>query len=365
MAKNQYLPDEVSPPGETLLEVLEERGISQADLAERTGRPRKTINEIVKGKTSITPETALQLERVLGVPAHFWNSRESAYREFIARRDERFRLEAQLTWVDHFPVREMIRRGFIPDRRPSKLGLLEALLDFFGIASPDQWQAVWQGAAFRKSRRSNEYALSAWLRVGQMLGERAACSAYDAQEFRGVLGRIRNLTLLPPHRFQPLLDEVCGKCGVVIALVPELPASGASGATFWTSHHRPVLMLSLRYKTDDHLWFTFFHEVAHILLHGKRDVFIEGLDDDGQREEEANRFAAELLIPAERLRLFLSRNRRISMDGVSRFAAELGIAPGIVVGRLQHDGHLPQTHCNGLKRRLEWAASIRRQVPYP
>src|SRR4051812_8301938 len=130
MAENQYLPDEVSPPGETLLEVLEERGISQAELAERTGRPRKTINEIVKAKSAITPETALQLERVLGVPAHFWNSRESAYREFIARRDEHLRLEAQLYWVDRFPVREMIKRGFIPDRRPNKIALLEALLDF-------------------------------------------------------------------------------------------------------------------------------------------------------------------------------------------------------------------------------------------
>jgi addiction module HigA family antidote len=356
MAENRYLPDEVSPPGETLLDVLEERGISQADLAERTGRPRKTINEIIKGKTAVTPETALQLERVLGVPAHFWNSRESAYREFIARRDERLRLETQLAWVDRFPIREMIKRGFIPDRRPNKMALLEALLDFFAIASPDQWRPVWQGVAFRKSKRSNEYALSAWLRMGQVLGERASCTAYDAPTFRGALERIRKLTILPPHRFQPLLDEVCGQCGVVVALVPELPTSGASGATFWASHNRPILMLSLRYKTDDHLWFTFFHEAAHILLHGKRDIFIEGLDDGDQREEEANRFASELLIPAERLRHFLTRNRRISGDSISRFAAELEIAPGIVVGRLQHDDRLPRTHCNALKRRLEWAA---------
>jgi len=81
MAKNQYCPDEVSPPGETLLEVLEERGITQAELAERTGRPRKTINEIIKGKAAITPETALQLERVLGVAASFWNARETRFRD--------------------------------------------------------------------------------------------------------------------------------------------------------------------------------------------------------------------------------------------------------------------------------------------
>lgn len=96
MARNQYRPDEVSPPGETLLEVLEERGITQAELAERTGRPRKTSNEIVKGKTAITPETALQLELVLGVPASFWNARETQYREFLAMRDEAARFEGEL-----------------------------------------------------------------------------------------------------------------------------------------------------------------------------------------------------------------------------------------------------------------------------
>jgi len=116
-------------------------------------------------------------------------------------------------------------------------------------------------------------------------------------------------------------------------------------------------MLSLRYKTDDHLWFTFFHEAAHILLHGKRGLFIEGLDDEDQREEEANRFAAEFLIPPGPLMEFLDRHRRTSLEDVERFAAELGISPGIVVGRLQHDKHLPQTHGNALKRRLRWAVS--------
>ncbi len=92
----QYIPDFVSPPGETLLEVLETRGMSQAELAERTGRPKKTINEIIKGKTAITPETALQFEFVLGVPARFWNQREQNYREFLARQRENLK---QRDWV--------------------------------------------------------------------------------------------------------------------------------------------------------------------------------------------------------------------------------------------------------------------------
>ncbi len=360
MAKNQYNPSEVSLPGETLLEVLEERGLTQAELAERTGRPRKTINEIIKGKAAITPETALQLERVLGIPASFWNTREAHYRESLAKKVEVERFETELEWIDKFPIREMVKQRLIPPCQ-DKLGYLYALLRFFSVASPVQWQAVWQnaalsGVAFRKAKRSNEYALSAWLRCGQLAGEQATCAEYNLEAFRLALREIRRFTLLPPSDFQPLLEELCGKCGVVVAFTRELPGSGASGATFWAiGHSRPVLMLSLRYKTDDHLWFTFFHEAAHILLHGKKEVFIEGLDSEDRREAEANRASADFLIPPERLRMFLANSGPISHERITRFAGELGIAPGIVVGRLQHDKILPVTHCNSLKRRLDWA----------
>jgi len=360
MAKNQYSPTEVSPPGETLLEVLEERGLTQAELAERTGRPRKTINEIIKGKAAITPETALQLERVLGVPASFWNAREAHYRESLAKKSEVERFEAEVEWIEQFPIREMARQRLIP-ACDDKMGYLYALLRFFGVASPAQWQTLWRDpvlsrVAFRRSKKSNEYALSAWLRCGQIAGEQAACAEYSADSFRSTLRDIRGFTLLPPAQFQPLLEEACGKCGVVVTFIRELPGSGASGATFWTmGHSRPVLMLSLRYKTDDHLWFTFFHEAAHILMHGKKDLFVEGMDNEDQREAEANRASADFLIPPGRLTQFLSRSAPISHDRVIKFAANLGIAPGIVVGRLQHDKVLPMTHCNALKRRLEWA----------
>jgi addiction module HigA family antidote len=360
MAKNQYRPNEVSPPGETLLEVLEEHGITQAELAERTGRPRKTINEIVKGKAAITPETALQLERVLGVPASFWNARETRYREFLAQREEAARLEREIAWIDEFPIRAMRQLRLIPEHT-DKLSTLYGLLNFFRIASPEQWSTVWrenvfQGVAFRKAKKNNEFALSVWLRCGQLAGERATCSDYDATAFRAALKDIRKLTVLPAEDLQPRLLELCGRCGVVVVFVRELPGSGASGATFWTmGHTRPVMMLSLRYKTDDNLWFTFFHEAAHILLHGKKDFFIEGVGDSNEREEEANRFAADFLIPPDKLRAFLRQPGHLSHDRICRFANELGIAPGIVVGRLHHDKILPVTHCHVLKRKLEWA----------
>src|SRR5216683_2157666 len=139
---NQYAPDTVSPPGETLLEVLESRGMSQAELAERTGRPIKTINEIVKGKAAITPETALQFELVLGIPATFWNNREQQYREALARRKETESLATQVGWLDKIPYKPMMKIGWIP-QTDNKIQLIQHLLMFFGVASPRSWNDVW------------------------------------------------------------------------------------------------------------------------------------------------------------------------------------------------------------------------------
>lgn len=71
---NQYVPDYLVSPGEILAEYLEAYGMTQTELADRTGLTKKTINEIIRGKSPITPETALKLERSLGRPAHFWNN---------------------------------------------------------------------------------------------------------------------------------------------------------------------------------------------------------------------------------------------------------------------------------------------------
>ena len=138
-ATNEFEPDFVSLPGETLQEVLDERKISQANLAERTGRPKKTINEIVQGKAAITPETALQLERVLGIPAGFWNNLERNYRENLARIEERDRLLSHVDWLDRVPCGPMIKKGWIK-KCSDKVEQLREVLNFFGVASPVHWR---------------------------------------------------------------------------------------------------------------------------------------------------------------------------------------------------------------------------------
>ncbi len=356
--QNEYVPDRVSPPGDTLLEKLETVGMSQAELAERTGRPRKTINEIVQGKAAITPDTALQLEKVLGVPSSFWNSRERHYREYLARRQERDRLARQVEWLRGIPVRDMEDLGWIPAHPRDPVGRLQEVLTFFGVSSPESWKEVWSRIVV-ELRTSTTYSnrvgsLAAWLRKGEIDAQRLQCEPYSEAAFRQALVSARAFTRLDPEEFQPKLHDTFASAGVAVVFTRELPGCRASGATRWLTSTKALIQLSLRYRTDDHLWFTFFHEAGHICLHGKRETFIEEDGTKDQKEREADAFACDTLIPPGRLQEFVQGANWRSLESIRAFAEAVGIAPGIIVGRLQHEGLLPFSHYNALKMRFVW-----------
>lgn len=297
---NEYQPDSVSSPGETLLETLNTLEMSQADLARRMGRPVKTMNEIIQGKAAITAETALQLEQVLHVPASFWLNREQNYREALARLAEEQRLLSWIEWLKEFPVREMTRRGWLPASADTPQQVSETL-KFFGVATPEAWRNIWEHkvVAYRRSTfiTSSFGAITAWLRRGEIEARQIECAPYNDVAFRDALTVIRTLAREPVTLFQKELTHLCASAGVAVVFVQELPKTGICGATQWATSNKALVQLSLRYKTDDHLWFTFFHEAGHILLHGKRQIFLEiGQREREKAENEANLFASNMLI---------------------------------------------------------------------
>ncbi|HPA50365.1 MAG TPA: HigA family addiction module antitoxin [Thermoanaerobaculia bacterium] len=353
-AYRPYQPDFVTPPGETLRETIEAWDITQADLAERTGKTLKAINEIVQGKSAITPETALQLERVLSVPAAFWLNREARYQEFKARVAADEKSSKGEDWARGFPVRAMEKRGWLPaGKNPAERA--NALLVFFGVASVDAWEVVWGDVAaqYRKARafEGDPKSLFAWLRRGELLARDVETKPWSAAGFTDVLRSLRSLTLRPFDCALPEAVAHCASVGVVLVVEPELPKARVFGATRWLSPTRALVQLSFRYRTEDHFWFTFFHEAGHLLRHGKKDFFVEDGTSTSREEEEADRFAAETLLPTRSLAGFL-RSWRRDEASLRRFAEEQGIAPGIVVGRLQHEGAIPPSHLNGLRRRI-------------
>lgn len=355
---NEFHPNYASPPGDTLAETLETIGMSQAELARRMDRPIKTINEIIQAKAAITAETALQLEQVLHIPASFWLKLEQHYRETLARLAEEQRFESHIEWLKEFPMQEMMSRGWLPLCN-NKIEQVSATLKFFGVASPDAWRTIWESkiVAYRKSTtpKSNFGAVTAWLRQGEVEAQKIECVPYNADTFREVLRHIRTLTVKPVSFFCGKLVRLCASAGVAVVFVPELPKNGIFGATQWLNPTKALIQLSLHYKTDDHLWFTFFHEAGHILLHGKRQFFLEIDQKDTQEaEEDANRFSANILIDPTQWQQFVTCDPCRSKEGIKEFAHKIGIAPGIVVGRLQHEKHLPFDHYNELKNLLEW-----------
>ena len=356
-----YEPDFAIHPGETLLETLAAIGMSQKELAERTGRPLKTVNEIIQGKAAITADTALQLERVLGVAASFWNNAQRNYEAQLARIAETEALRRDVAWPKEFPLSQMSKMGWVP-KLADPIEQLRAVLSFFGVAGVEEWRQLWQQpeVVFRKSRAfaAHPQSVAAWLRAGEREAQQIATQPFDKDKFSAALHEIRRHTTSEPETFEPLMKRRCAEAGVALVFVPEVKGARAFGATRWLTSEKAIIQLSLRGKADDFLWFTFFHEAAHLLKHGKRDVFIESsagtADADTQRkEEEADAFAADFLIPRAAYRDLVAL-KPLTASKLEQFAAHQGIAAGIVVGRLQHDKVIPFTDHNGLKRRFEF-----------
>lgn len=348
-----YKPDYAVPPGGTLLETIKEIGFDQRELSKRTGLSTKTINLIIKGDSPITHETAIRLERVTGIPASMWNTLEANYREQLARLAEKEKLKQDLEWIKQIPTRQLIDRGAIEPRKG--VDLLEEVLRFFGVASVDEWKKGWENPqfAFRKSKEVTEKSgkIAAWLQLCERTAHKIDCDDYDEKRFRHALKEIRGLTCEAPSVFVQEIISLCAESGVAVAMEPEIPGAAISGAAKWLSHEKAMIGLNLRGKTNDLFWFTFFHEAGHILNDSKKETYIDVKYEDDPREKKANRFAAELLIPSNH---FGAKRTLRSRVKVIAFANSIGIAPGIVVGRLQREKIIPYTNLNGLKVKLKW-----------
>jgi HTH-type transcriptional regulator/antitoxin HigA len=360
-----FCPDWVSPPGETITDIIEEKDWTQVELAERLGYTTKHLSLLINGKAALTEDAALKLERVLGSTANFWLNREAKYREHLARIDMQERNQKSITWLEQLPLNELKKIGVIPNERitaQAKPELVERLLRFFCVASPEQWQERYAGmqVAFRRTRetQSDVGAISSWLRLGEIEAEKLDTPHYNASEFKKALHRIRELTIQPPEIFEPEMRRLCHEAGVTFVMVPAIPKAHVSGVARWLNPHRPLIQLSLYGKTNDKFWFTFFHEAAHILLHadGKKAIYLDDLNADCQnpQEAEANQWAGNFLIPVthhDKLSELQSKNTVVA------FSKEIGVHAGIVVGRLQHDNIIQLSWMNDLKASFRCAES--------
>lgn len=354
----ELLSDWPIPPGEFLLEVIEDLGISQVELAKRMGRPKQMVNEIIKGTKEITPETALQIADVVGVPAHIWIGLESDYRLILAKQEDAMREEKEKEFVVFFPYLELSKLGLVKVSRTA-LEKVQELKTFFAVASLSNIRGVKEYApAFRKVEKAevSEEALASWLRAGHILANKQEVAEFSKQALLDALPLIRKASLeIDPNRAIETAQKLLSECGVSLVVIPHFPKTFVSGATFTIHKDRPVIMMSNRGSWADIFWFSLFHEIGHIVLHGKKETFLESekVETRSSQEVEADEFAQKQLIPLSEYRNFV-KSRSFSEDSIARFARAVGVHPGIVTGRLQHDKKL--THFQHYHRvRYKWS----------
>jgi HTH-type transcriptional regulator / antitoxin HigA len=269
-------------------------------------------------------------------------------------------------WIKVFPVSAMRKLQF---SLPEGVSDAAALLQFFGVPSLEAWQAKWNGyaVAFRQTQKfdARREAVAAWVREAEIIASQIPLADFDEARLRKLLDELRRLTREDTQVGLDRAQSMCAKAGVAVVLVPELPATRLSGCARWLNDKHAMVGLTVRYKWADQLWFTFFHEVAHILLHRLRRTFV--IDNAAEHmgdavvdpemvkyEEAADQFARDTLIPPAALAEFLRRHREtLTNDEIRDFAKSLEVGPGIVIGRLQHDSVLQNWQGNKLRQRLE------------
>lgn len=352
-----FAPDWASPPGETILDLLDEKDLTRGQLAARLSERETFVDRLITGEAELTDRVARVLEEVLGASTRFWIAREDNYRREIARLDSSV---TESDWAQRLPWKEMVAFGWLHTDDISPQGIARAAFNYFGVRNLSEWRTrygnVATAAGFRRSTAfaAKTESTAVWLRQGEIIAAQARYPDWDADRFRAKLSYFRGLTRISdPAKFIPELTAAAMECGVCVAIVRAPTGCPVSGAARFLSPQLALIQLSFRYLSDDHFWFTFFHEAGHLLLHGHTTLHLEGSTPISHREEdEANAFAGDILVPPAMRPAMMA----LPLNGreVVRFATKLGIAPGIVVGQMQHASQITRRQLNELKRRYAW-----------
>ena len=339
-----YAPREVSPPGATLRDLMEEREWKQRELAHRMGRPVQAVNEIRLARRKSPKTLRSSWSAYSKCPrSSGWSGRRSSASTWPAAEALNPRANTCLGWS--ISLKALQDADVLPPGRLTtdfKVDLVEPMLRFFGVASPAGWKAHYDQMQpqFRRARPSCQTdvaAITAWLRMGELQAVRLHLNEYSAAKLQSQLAALRALSREPAEHIGLHLVRRCAEVGLALVFVPALPGTHVSGVARWLNG-KPLIQLSLLGKWNDSFWFSFFHEVAHVLKHPTRAIFLDGVAHgdtvDSDEEQEANRFAADTLIP--RALQPLLDTLALNTASIQAFAANAGVHPGIVVGQLQH-----------------------------
>ena len=338
---NARVPAEVFPPGEFLRDELDAREWSQQELADILGRPPRLISELIAGKRAITPETARGLSEAFGTSAEYWLNLESQYQLSKVKLDNND-VARKSRLYSKFPVREMLRRGWI--RSSENLDVLEQrFCEFFAIPDMDAQPALNHHAKKTHATLDVTPLQLAWLFRVRAMAKQQIVPKYSHTKLLGVVEQLKSLVLAPEEvRHAP---RMLAEAGVRLVFVEPMVSSKLDGACFWLADDQPVIGMTLRFDRIDNFWFVLRHEIEHVLREDGKGDDIPIIDADvgsgndvelPECEVRANEAGARFCVPPDQLENFIARVQPyFSEQKVLLFAQRINVHPGLVVGQLQ------------------------------
>lgn len=333
------------PPGVFIKDELEAREWSQRDLAYILGYTEQTINKLISGKQGITADMARALGDAFGTSADVWANLQKCYELHTARAPDPA-IKARADLQSAFPVREMIRRGWLED---GELSLLELQVTrFFEAENLEEVLKTTFSAAAKKTRYEDDPPEQiAWLFRVRQIARLMEPPAYSSEKMKEALTELRALTINPEDvRRVPSILFDCGVRFVVAEALPSSKRNKIDGVCTWLDDEKPVIGISTFHDRMDNFWFVLRHEIEHVLQgHGKKRSILDNLvpeamvDDDsvGKEERVANAAALNFCIPRNKIKSFYDRKSSfVSERDVIGFSALMETHPAIVVGQIQH-----------------------------
>jgi HTH-type transcriptional regulator/antitoxin HigA len=332
---------EVFAPGEFIKDALEARGWSQAELAEIIGRQPSVVTELINGKRSVTAEIATALGDAFETSAQYWLNLENIYQlERVKDKGDVISRRARLYGIA--PIKEMVKRHWLENSENVDV-LEKRVMQFFEIESLND--EIRLSHVARKGAQEVSSAQMAWLFRVKQLAYAVHAKNFSDQLFEEALEKLKRL-LLSTHEARNV-PRILAEAGIRFLIVEHLPRTKIDGVTIWLNNRSPVIALSLRYDRIDSFWFTLAHELGHVKNRDGMKTPVLDTDIYGEEstssehepevESRANWFATELLITHEAINDFIARTSPLySTQRILRFANNIRIHPGIVIGQLQH-----------------------------
>lgn len=355
---NEYKDIIAFHPGYYIADIIEDMEISQAEFAARMGTTAKTLSQLLNGQANISNDLAKKLSVMMGTSVEVWLNLQNTYDQKLIEIQQSKDFDAQSEIIKQIDYKYFVKVAGLAVTRNTKEKVAN-LCKYFKVADlrimlePDFLVNFRASPSYNSEK--NIINSRAWIQTAMNVSRNIETKPYNAVKLKEYLPELKSMTIQKPEVFLPRMREIFAECGVAFVLLPHLKNSGVNGAVKWVTEERVVLAMNNRGLDADKFWFSLFHEIKHVLQQKLKTVFVSSTTDEmininNHLEEEADKFAKNYLIAPSDLKHF-SPSKYTSDDEIIKFAEQIGIHPGIVAGRLQHDGIIPRNRCAKLKEK--------------